>query len=281
MTCDNSLGPLKEIEIDDGFLVLETVGTGPITLFIHGLGEGRYAWRHLLCHPEFGGRRVSFDLRGHGDSVWNQHGVYTIEQHADDLEIALMHLPQERFVIVGHSMGGEIAIRAAGRGMANLCGVILVDCSLNHAPELLERLKNEQSKIEVGFSDADQFRRWLLWNRPLIADSLLDQVVESALKRVKPDRLMLKRDPRVFDSRASELRSLDHGWAALKNLTCPLLILRGAASSYLSTASAQSMKAQVPSAEILTVPNSGHGIALENPEGLMSAMLPFLSKHLW
>jgi len=272
---------LEIVHVDGGILTLESFGTGPTTLFVHGLGEGRYVWRHLLCHPDFKGRQVSYDLRGHGDSSWNPQGDYTIEQHVDDLQKVLHSLPNERVIIVGHSMGGEIALRASGRNLSKVCGLILVDCSLSHAPEVLQRLKREQSEVDAGFSDASQFRNWLSWNRPLIRASLVDQVVNSALTLENNGLFMLRRDPRLLSARVSELNYTDHNLNALDKLRHPLLLLRGAASSFLSVATAQAMIARAKCAEMCTVPSSGHGIALENPEGLIFAITPFLSSHLF
>lgn len=76
-------------------------------VFIHGWTANRHRWDHQVAH--FAGQRrvIRLDLRGHGES--GGAGVRTIEELARDVVALLDHLKVDRFVPVGHSMGGMIA----------------------------------------------------------------------------------------------------------------------------------------------------------------------------
>ncbi|GAB2933890.1 alpha/beta fold hydrolase [Streptomyces heilongjiangensis] len=76
-------------------------------MFLHGWTANRHRWDHQLAHFSAERRVIRLDLRGHGDSTGA--GVRTIAELADDVLALLDHLEVERFVLVGHSMGGMIS----------------------------------------------------------------------------------------------------------------------------------------------------------------------------
>ena len=66
-------------------------------------------------------------LRGPGDSEWDAAGRYDIGAHVSDLSAALSTLGSRPVVVVGHSMGAEIAIHLASTSSRRLLGLVLVD----------------------------------------------------------------------------------------------------------------------------------------------------------
>lgn len=76
-------------------------------VFVHGWTANRHRWDHQRAHFSTGRRVIRLDLRGHGDSTGA--GVRTIAELAEDVLFLLDHLEVERFVLIGHSMGGMIA----------------------------------------------------------------------------------------------------------------------------------------------------------------------------
>ncbi|UUU26812.1 alpha/beta fold hydrolase [Streptomyces sp. DSM 40750] len=82
-------------------------GDGVPLVFVHGWTANRHRWDHQVAH--FSGKRrvIRLDLRGHGES--GGAGVRTIEELARDVLAVLDHLEIERFVLIGHSMGGMIS----------------------------------------------------------------------------------------------------------------------------------------------------------------------------
>ncbi|MGW0706137.1 alpha/beta hydrolase [Streptomyces sp. NPDC002643] len=76
-------------------------------VFVHGWTANRRRWDHQLAYFAAKRRVIRLDLRGHGES--SGAGVRTIEELAKDVLALVDHLTIERFVLVGHSMGGMIA----------------------------------------------------------------------------------------------------------------------------------------------------------------------------
>ncbi|MFI9822597.1 alpha/beta fold hydrolase [Streptomyces sp. NPDC052013] len=76
-------------------------------VFIHGWTANRHRWDHQMEHFAAGHRVIRLDLRGHGDSTGI--GARAIADLAGDVMALLDHLEVDRFIPIGHSMGGMIA----------------------------------------------------------------------------------------------------------------------------------------------------------------------------
>ncbi len=85
-------------------------GSGPVVLFIHGILGSQRQWAHLIDKIDDDHRVVAPDLFGHGDSA-KPTGDYSLSSHAATLRDLLDHLGIERVTLVGHSLGGGIAMQ--------------------------------------------------------------------------------------------------------------------------------------------------------------------------
>ncbi len=96
-------GPAGRLALSDG-----GAGAGVPVLFVHGMAGSKEVWRGTLERLRATRRAAALDLRGHGDSDGARDGVWTIEALAADVDAAARSLGLERFVLVGHSMGGHL-----------------------------------------------------------------------------------------------------------------------------------------------------------------------------
>jgi pimeloyl-ACP methyl ester carboxylesterase len=110
--------------IDDG-----GAGDSPPVVFVHSLGGLSGQWATQLAHLRRTRRALAVDLRGHGNSPAAPDGDYGIETLAADLAAALDELELPRFVLVGHSLGGSVAMAYAGAHPEQLAGLFLADPS--------------------------------------------------------------------------------------------------------------------------------------------------------
>ncbi len=113
----------------------EAPGGAPPLVLVHGLGCD-----HSFMAPQFDAfagahRVVAVDLRGHGRSDKPQQD-YTIPGFADDLAWVLRELALERPVVVGHSMGGAIALELAAEQPERLAGVVVLDTAVLPSPQV-------------------------------------------------------------------------------------------------------------------------------------------------
>ena len=84
-------------------------GDGPVLLFIHGLLGSQRQWAHLVDRLDDDHRVLVPDLFGHGESA-KPMGDYSLGGHAATLRDLLDRLGIERVTLVGHSLGGGIAM---------------------------------------------------------------------------------------------------------------------------------------------------------------------------
>src|SRR5687767_6672211 len=101
-------GPAGTLVVDDG-------GRGGVpVVFLHSYAGSRAHWSHQLAHLRKTRRAIAIDLRGHGESSAPANRVYSSTALAADVAAVVDALRLDRFVLVGHSMGGSAAIAYAG-----------------------------------------------------------------------------------------------------------------------------------------------------------------------
>ncbi|MBK6663466.1 MAG: alpha/beta hydrolase [Thermoflexaceae bacterium] len=117
---------MPHANINGASLYYAEQGTGPAILFHHGYTGSHDSWD--VVAPAFaakGYRAIVMDCRGAGDSEHTADG-YSIEQYADDVIGMADHLGLERFIYVGHSMGGVIGMELGIRYASRLEKLVLV-----------------------------------------------------------------------------------------------------------------------------------------------------------
>jgi pimeloyl-ACP methyl ester carboxylesterase len=96
-------------------------------VFVHSLAGNSTHWSNQLEHLRRTRRAVAFDVRGHGRSEPPKDSNYTIAAMAGDVAAVVDTLGLDRFVLVGHSMGGGVALAYAGNYPDRVAGLVLVD----------------------------------------------------------------------------------------------------------------------------------------------------------
>lgn len=105
--CESIPGPAGKLYVDDG-------GSGGVpVVFIHSFAGDTTHWMAQLEHLRKTRRAIALDLRGHGQSQPPVDLDYSIDGLAADVTSVADALKLERFVLVGHSMGGPTAIAYA------------------------------------------------------------------------------------------------------------------------------------------------------------------------
>src|ERR1700674_2423877 len=119
--------PMQLIKKEGVTLAYQDINPGsPPMLFVHGWGCDHTAF---APQAEFFGRShrvVSVDLRGHGKSD-APHQDYTMAALADDLAWLCTELALTKPIVVGHSMGGNVALELATRYPELLSSIVLID----------------------------------------------------------------------------------------------------------------------------------------------------------
>jgi pimeloyl-ACP methyl ester carboxylesterase len=121
MSATRITGPAGTLAVDDG-------GRGglPVVL-VHSLAGNTTHWGRQLEHLRPTRRAVALDLRGHGGSEPPRNNDYSIAGMAGDIAAVVDTLGLQKFVLVGHSMGGGVSLVYAGAHPERVAGLLLLD----------------------------------------------------------------------------------------------------------------------------------------------------------
>lgn len=273
--------------------VLEWSREGVPLLFVHGFGNEAHVWDDIApaLAPYY--RTLALDLRGHGDSDRDPEARYDYPFHVADLEAVTAALGIERLVLVGHSLGGRVAMLFAGRHPERLAGLVIVDS----APELDRRGTvriqldlqrggaGAEGGADPGFASEAAYRELLARHYPAAGREQLQRLARHGLRTRADGRLEPKLDPAWFrgrqaasegEMRAREERVTRELWEALARVPCPALVIRGAASDVVSAEVADRMAEEaLAQGRLVVIPRAGHSVMVDNPEACRDALVAF------
>ena len=137
----------------DGIPIAYTVaGEGPVALlFIHGWACDRYYWASQLYDFADTHTVVTVDLAGHGDSGADRE-EWTLLSLARDVQAVVDHLDLRSVILVGHSMGGPVALEAARLMPDRVVGVVGVDTLHDVGADSGDAWERIFARYEAGFS---------------------------------------------------------------------------------------------------------------------------------
>ena len=133
---------ILNIYIDDG-----GAGSVPV-VFVHSLAGNTQQWAAQLSHIRTTRRAIALDLRGHGQSSSPENGDYAIDAMARDVQAVIDQSGIERFIMVGHSMGGSVAGAYAGAYPERVAGLLLVDPSGDSTQMPVEEMQQYLGALE-------------------------------------------------------------------------------------------------------------------------------------
>jgi len=247
-------------------------GTGPDVVLIHGFTSNLAMWifSGLVARLSDRYRVTSYDLRGHGASSAPVQG-YTSDRLADDLAELHDRLQLDPAYLIGHSLGGVVAMHAALRNPAKVAGIILSDSYFSGLATLEPNMANadvwtrlQETLTTVGYDIGAQvdFRKLLDVLSGLTADDrarLQERLGPPAV------RWLTQLAPLASTQAAEEIfqpAGLDA--AALASVQQPVIALYDEQTPFLATYNW--LLANLPHASGARVPGASHLALLENPE---------------
>jgi pimeloyl-ACP methyl ester carboxylesterase len=231
----------------------EVPGEEPARVYVHGLGAMSAVYHaHIAARPELAGRRSLFvDLPGHGLSDRPEHFGYTLEEHADALAAALDAAQLTGAEVIGHSMGGAVAIVLAHRRPELVSRLVLTEANLDAFPPPAAGSSGIASYEEEPFVDGGHAR---------------------VLEAVGPlwAATMRLADPRALHRSAVGLRrgSDPVMRTILEGLTVDRVYLQGENSGDLKGRKGL----EEAGVRVMTVPGAGHNVMFDNPEAFVAAV---------
>ena len=228
----------------------------PIPVLLHGFGTSRRLWRAVLPLLEPGA--LALDLPGFGDAA--KDGRVTVDGMADAVLEGVQAARLERFVLVGHSMGGKVATVLAGRRPAGLSGLLLVAPS---PPSPEPMTAQQRAELKALYGDAEALREHYrqITRRPLTEAALTELIQDGQ----RASRAAWNAWP---DSGSREERSADAA-----SISVPAHILTSADDPVIPPEVAlQQLRPAFPHARWQVLSGSGHLLPLEVPAEVAAAI---------
>ena len=244
----------------------------PPIVCLHGLTRNARDFAVLAERLAGDWRVICPEMRGRGDSAYARDAAtYNPMQYVDDVTLLLDELGLARFVVVGTSLGGLMALVMATTMRERLAGVVLNDIGPVLEPAGFARIQGY-----VG--QARNYPTWMHAARGLEESQGIafpDYSVSDWLAMAK--RLMtLSSNGRIvfdYDMRIAEpilamsVEDVPDLWPGIDAMAgLPVLLLRGALSDILGAGTLAEMQARLPDAEAVTVPRIGHAPTFAEPE---------------
>ncbi|WP_457029099.1 alpha/beta fold hydrolase [Kitasatospora sp. P5_F3] len=235
---------------------VEIPGAEPARVYLHGLGASSPVYfAAAVAHPELAGRRaLLLDLLGFGISDRPTAFPYTLEAHADAVATALRSAGVSGAEVVGHSMGGAVAVVLAARHPDLVAGLVLVDTGLD--PVTPAELADPGSSGLLDHSERE----------------FIDGGWRAVRERVGPlwwATMRLAGREALHRSAASRAQG---GTPGLRELLLELPVPRTFVHPVADGEPAGADRLREAGVRVTAVPGCGHNIMFDNPDGFARAV---------
>ncbi len=261
---------MPKVKIKDLEMHYIDKGAGEVVLLIHGNYSSSYWWNKTIDTLSNEFRFIAPDLRGRGDT----HGpsdLYTIEMLADDMYELICSIGDiEKLHVVGHSLGGNVALHFAIDHMSMMKSVTALNPGWIHGDipdeladkERLKQVASDEQLLELtlrnivapGLPDDEEWKK--------LVDSSLKQKLETTLR--SGDAFKEYNNPNAL----KELNKL------------PVMLVRGEKDIHLSTEVVFNSVAEViPNAQIIRFKDASHSPNVEIVDEWVKVLKEFIQSN--
>ena len=244
---DGAPASVVEFEHGGATLVAESFGSGERTfVLLHGIGMGRSVYIDVV--QRLSGRIVALDLPGFGEAPEPERTL-TMERHADFVAAFLRHAGESDVVLIGHSMGSQIAAEVAARHPSLVRAVVLAGPTVNSASRNIA-------------AQASYLLRDLIGERPIVL--------------LRGAREYLRGGPHLIRKmRATIVHRPERAYA---RITAPVLVLRGERDPLAPMSWCREIVDAIPGAELRVIPDHGHGTLISDSGPAASLIQDFADR---
>ncbi|MEK7271106.1 MAG: alpha/beta hydrolase [Planctomycetota bacterium] len=275
------LPPGRMVEANGRNLFVYQEGAGPTVVLLHGLGDSSIGWQFVAPSLVTAGYRVIvWDALGAGRSDKPSDGDYGIPAHAERLVKVLDALDAPQATLVGHSLGGSVALLVARAHPERVQTLFLIDPG--------------------AYREAAEGGRWF-WNTPWLARTVLAFMPSCSIARYGLKQNLHNRDAITENLVAVYLREArregmlasliaqerqlvpenPEAWEAGHRLIrARTFILWGKEDVLIPVAQGERLQKDIPGARLEILSDVGHSPHLESPNEVMKRLLAFLQEGM-
>lgn len=262
----------------------------PPLVLVHGGRDHARAWDDVarVFRAQF--HVIAPDLRGHGDSQWADAGGYPLVNFVFDLAELIRQLGCPRVTLVGHSLGGNIALRMTGLYPEKIDKLVCIE-GLGPSPRTAQKLAaqpvaarlqgwvDEQRKLAAHtprhYPSLEDAVARMREQNPHLSDGQARHLTLHGVRQNDDGSYSWKFDPYLrselpIDLARSEIIDL---W---KRVTCPVLLVYGSAS-WASNPAMDGRAANFRQADVALIDGAGHWVHHDRPREFVAAVQSFLA----
>jgi pimeloyl-ACP methyl ester carboxylesterase len=265
--------PGQFVEIDGNLIHYVGAGQGDAVILLHGVGGSTFTYRYTIPELARYFRVVAVDLLGCGYSARPPKGDYRLSTQARMICDLMDRLGIDRASVIGHSMGGPVAMRMALSYPERVSRLVLVSSATDEVLRRGARPARLFRPFMTVFGPAlwtnRRFRRWE--RRTAVHDPahITDEVLEGHIRFSRMKGNM----------RAQSLTIA--GWLSdppfdSAQLAQPALVLWGEHDRWLPLDGGRELAESIPGARLEVVPSAGHMVLEEQPATSNRVLLDFL-----
>ncbi len=271
------LPPGQTLSVDGQSIFVSQSGTGPDLVLLHGLGDSSLGWQNLEGPLVAAGYRVTvWDALGAGRSPKPADGNYSLAAHLRRLEIALDTLAIDEATIVGHSLGGSLALVFAHAHPERTAALCLIDPAAYRegaldgrwfwdtpwVAEIVLGVLSKEMLVDFGMKQnfANAARVPAEMRKLYIREARRDAMIRALILQ---ERQLIPDDPEAWE-------------AGHRTIQAPTLILWGENDALVPVAQGRRLAREIAGAKLVVLANLAHSPQLEEPATVLAHLLPFL-----
>ena len=259
---------LKNILFKNTNISYSDTGKGTTIVLLHGFLENKTMWNHYVDAFSKNYRVVTIDLLGHGKTEPRGY-VHTMEDNADVVNEVLSHLKIEKAILIGHSMGGYVALAFAELYTEKVQGLVLLNSTSK--PDNAERKLNRTRAIKavklnytafislaIGNLFSENNRERLATNIELVKEEALKTPLQGIIASL--EGMKIRKDKEII----------------LHTNLFPMLLILGEKDPVLNYEESI-QQIENTNVSLVTFPD-GHMSSIENETELTAVLLDFFNK---
>ena len=243
------------------------LGVGSPLLILHGLFGFSDNWQSQAKKLSNYYHVFLIDLRNHGRSPWSDDFSYTIM--ANDIFELCEDLNLNQIILLGHSMGGKVAMNFAQNHSELINKLIVVDIGIKHYDMRHSHVLSAINSVDLQNIAARREAGEMM--NPYLESESVKQFLLKNLYWESKGKLAWRMNVKVIE------REMKNILSALDKVivNVPTLFIRGSESDYILDSDIESIEELFIDLEIVVIHKSGHWVHAESPENFHKSVLSF------
>ena len=283
---ENTSTSSRERFVSSGKLKINIVEWGDVharpIIMLHGLRAYARTWDRVASVLAKNYYVIALDQRGRGLSDWAPSSDYFTEYYVEDLKNVVDSLHLEKFILLGHSMGGATSLVFSQMYPNYLEGMVIEDIGPGSSASSsgADRIKKELKQTPRVFRSRTEAKLFWQQERPGSPDEAIEQRLNYMMIEGQDSKMRWRYDLEGIaharlnpdDSKIPDL------WPPILKLNTPTLVLRGGDSDFLSAEIMSEMVKSNPNITAFEISGASHYVHDDNFEEFMARLETFLEE---